>query len=232
MKIALWNTEWASPGSERERLIRKIVKSESPDVICITEGYIQSWEDDGEIIYSEADYGYAQIVGRRKVILWSKSEWKFKDDIGNPSLPSGRFVSGVTGGFRFIGSCIPWKDAHVKTGRKDRSQWEDHQAYIEGISDILDSRENDPAILLGDFNQRIPRLYSPIPVYEKLMATLGKRFWIATEGALAPINELSIDHICFSHKPHSFKVRTIDRIHSGVRLSDHFGLIAEFDYQK
>lgn len=232
MKIALWNTKWASPGSERELLIRKIIKSESPDVICITEGYIQSWSNDGAIIYSEADYGYAQTVGRRKVILWSRSRWDSKDDIGNPSMPSGRFVSGVSCGFRFIGSCIPWKDAHVKTGRKDRKQWEDHQAYIDGISGVLSSSDETPTILLGDFNQRIPRAYSPIPVYEKLMATLTKKFWIATEGALTPINELSIDHICFSQKPHTFQVKTIDRIHSGVQLSDHFGLIAEFDYQK
>ena len=144
-------------------------------------------------------------------------------------MPPGRFVSGVTQGFRFVGVCVPWKDAHVNTGRKDRRTWQDHRAYLGGLVKVITPDSKTPTILLGDFNQRTPRLYSPADVYEQFVGTVSKDFWISTAGVLEPISEPSIDHICFNPKPARFTVRTLDKTQHGVRLSDHFGLVAEFE---
>jgi hypothetical protein len=35
------------------------------------------------------------------------------------------------GPIRFVGVCIPWRDAHVRTGRRDRAPWEDHLRFLE-----------------------------------------------------------------------------------------------------
>ena len=48
--------------------------------------------------------------GRRKVLRWSRAPWENVDDVGNESLPPGRFVSGVTqtgvGEVTIIGVCL------------------------------------------------------------------------------------------------------------------------------
>jgi hypothetical protein len=35
------------------------------------------------------------------------------------------------GPIRFVGVCIPWRDAHVRTGRRDRAPCEDHLRFLE-----------------------------------------------------------------------------------------------------
>ena len=118
LKISCWNTEWASPKSKRGRFFRDKFDS---DVICVTEGYEALLPDNGYVISSDEDYGYKTIKGRRKVILWSKNQWTEIDNFGSKEMPTGRFISGITMGIRFIGICIPWRFAHVSTGRKDPS---------------------------------------------------------------------------------------------------------------
>lgn len=227
MKIILWNTQWAPPGSERERMIREIVLGSSPDLVCITEGYRQTWEDHGHLICSQADYGYPITPGRRKILLLSRTPWSEIDDLGQAGLPPGRFVSGVTQGIRCFGICVPWKDAHVRNGRKDRLPWEDHVSFLDGLSEVLDRHHGPQSILLGDFNQRIPRIRQPVHVFEKLEAVLGKGFSVQTKGLIQPINELSIDHCCVRPAPRCVEVTGISNVQSGVELSDHFGLLIE-----
>ena len=84
----------------------------------------------GYVISSQENYGYKISQGRRKVILWSKEKWDDIDNIGSSDMPSGRYIAGTTMGIRFIGVCIPWKMAHVSTGRKDRKQREDHLSFF------------------------------------------------------------------------------------------------------
>jgi len=47
------------------------------------------------------------------------------------------YVSGVAGGVRYIGACIPWHDAHVATGRRDASRWNEHRAYLAALKHVL-----------------------------------------------------------------------------------------------
>ena len=160
LKISCWNSDWATPSSKRGKFF--IEKFDS-DIICLTEGYENLLPKDGYIISSHEDYGYKSKNGRRKVILWSKNEWTDIDQLGSKEIPSGRFISGVTSGIRIIGLCIPWRFAHVSTGRKDRKPWEDHLSFIQNLS-----FSNQKTIILGDFNQNIPKKNQPEKVFSSL----------------------------------------------------------------
>ena len=160
LKISCWNSDWATPSSKRGKFF--IEKFDS-DIICLTEGYENLLPKDGYIISSHEDYGYKSKNGRRKVILWSKNEWTDIDKLGSKYIPSGRFISGVTSGIRIIGLCIPWRFAHVSTGRKDRKPWEDHLSFIQNLS-----FSNQKTIILGDFNQNIPKKNQPEKVFSSL----------------------------------------------------------------
>ena len=160
LKISCWNSDWATPTSKRGKFF--IDKFDS-DIICLAEGYENLLPKDGYIISSHEDYGYKSKNGRRKVILWSKNEWTDIDKLGSKDIPSGRFISGVTSGIRIIGLCIPWRFAHVSTGRKDRKPWEDHLSFIQNLS-----FSNEKTIILGDFNQNIPKKNQPEKVFSSL----------------------------------------------------------------
>lgn len=137
MRCVIWNTAWAIPHIKRGRRLQELIQSHSPDVICLTEAKVGLLPESGHLIESGPDYGYPIKEGRRKVLLWSAQPWdevSIHDDL---SFPSGRIVSGVTGGIRFVGVCIPWSAAHVSGGRKDRKTWEDHLLYLDALKELL-----------------------------------------------------------------------------------------------
>jgi endonuclease/exonuclease/phosphatase family metal-dependent hydrolase len=119
--------------------------------------------------------------------------------------------------------CIPWKDAHVRTGRKDRTPWEDHSTYLEGLRQLVE-QEKSPLVVLGDFNQRIPRVSQPVLVAEQLSRCMdGLQVCTAL-----PLAKPLIDHIAVSQELLATKVEVIPDHDSEGRLSDHRGVIAEF----
>ena len=223
MKLLIWNTEWAKPNSNREIIIKEIIAEISPDIICITEGYIESWQEFGYVISSNEDYGYKIHQGRRKVLLVSKTPWENVDEIGDTNMPNGRFISGTTQNINVFGVCIPWKDAHVRTGKKNKKTWEDHINYLNGLQNILSNIQHS-TFVMGDFNQRIPKKYSRQDVYD-LMINIFKDFRIETKNSIQPINKLSIDHLCTKHTTKALSIESINNYKDDVRLSDHFGLI-------
>ena len=101
-------------------------------------------------------------------------------------LPNGRFVRGVTttplGEISVLGLCIRWKDARVQTVRKNRQPWEDHAVYLRALASVLSMAPRQRLIVLGDFNQTIPRTRAPLEKYDLSRHLLGGlRF--ATAGA-------------------------------------------------
>ena len=160
LNISCWNSDWATPKSKRGKFF---INQFDSDIICLTEGYENLLPKDGYIISSHEDYGYKSKNGRRKVILWSKNEWTDIDKLGSKDIPSGRFISGVTSEIRIIGLCIPLRFAHVSTGRKDRKPWEDHLSFIQNLS-----FSNEKTIILGDFNQNIPKKNQPEIVFSSI----------------------------------------------------------------
>ena len=222
MKILIWNTEWAKPKSKREIIIKEIVKDFAPDIICITEGYLETWKEFGYVISSSEDYGYKITKGRRKVILVSKEPWNDVEQVGEENMPSGRFISGKTKGIDIIGVCIPWKDAHVNTGRKDKQAWEDHIDYLQGLQNICSHKKNK-TFVMGDFNQRVPRKYSRQDVYDLMIETF-EDFTIETKNNIQPIDKLSIDHFASKNADRCKEIESIDNVQDGIKVSDHFGL--------
>ena len=70
------------------------------------------------------------------------------------------------GAIRVHAVCVPWSNAHVSGGKRNRQVWEDHLRYLVELREVL-GRERDedgtaglPVIVAGDINQREqPRPY-------------------------------------------------------------------------
>jgi exonuclease III len=226
MKCLTWNLEWKPPGSSAGRLIEQEVAQLDPDVICFTETVV-SMIPQGHRIEADADYGYEHDGSRRKVALWSKSHWEDIDTLGDDEMPKGRFASGVSLGIRFVGVCIPWRDAHVRTGEKDKKPWQDHLAYCAGLRRVLErySRDHIPICLFGDFNQRIPRVTQPNEVFEALIRAIPSSFRILTAGAQDADGKSVIDHFVVSDCLTAEALTIVPRIATdGTQLSDHVGI--------
>ena len=219
MKIVVCNTEWAS-GQKQEKL-NDIVFSFDPDIVCATEVKKDFFLKEGNIIFSESDYGY-KTVNKYKVSLWSKTPWlKYEKKLQN--APSGRFISAFTeyNGIliNITGVCIPWKSAHVSTGNKNRKIWEDHVSYLDALKVYLEKQNSECQIICGDMNQRIPMVKQPEFVYSKLMQTLRK-FNVISRGVISGINDVVIDHIAVKGFS-AYELHGVSRIHNGIELTDH-----------
>jgi hypothetical protein len=228
--IATFNCQWRKSGSTAASFIRKRIFENSPDIVCVTEAYADFFGSNGHVIEASANYGYPITDGRRKVMLWSRRPWTKVDICGDPVMPGGRFVAGTTstpaGDMRCIGVCIPWKDAHVSSGRCDRRPWEDHLSFLEGLKSIL-ATSTDRLVLVGDFNQRVPRKYQPKAVFDRLGESVLARLAIATAGVIEAVGAQGIDHICHSHDWDAADVIGLSNIGpDGKELSDHFGIRA------
>lgn len=230
MRCLTWNLEWARIGTKRGELIRDIIRGIDPDVICYT-GVTMGMVPQGHVIEAHPDYGYSHNGERRKVLLWSKTPWEKCDRMGNDALPSGRFAAGVTAGVRFVGVCIPWKDAHVNTGRKDRARWEDHLTFCRGLKEVLAGLDRDrPVCVLGDFNQRIPPANGAELAARTLDDAFPEDFKITTSGVLDGVGNPLIDHIVVSPSIGLSALEVIsNQSRDGGRLSDHVGIVIEME---
>ena len=231
VNISVFNCEWRSSSSVDAAVVRERVLRPETDIICLTEAYCDFFGDDGFTIECAPDHGYPIIEGRRKVMLWSRNPWSSTDNVVDQRLPSGRIVVGKTstpiGDVMVVGVCIPWADAHVRTGRRDRGPWQDHITYLHALGDtVLDLRTK--SVVLGDFNQRVPQKYQTKQAYQALEEALLSKMDIATTGRIAPIGKQSIDHVCFSRDLACEEVQGLSNISGGGRqISDHFGVSAK-----
>ena len=227
IRVATWNVEWATPETKAGRRIQQIINQIDADIIVLTEG-CKELMPEGFVLDGGTDWGYESAnERRRKVLLWSRYPLVDASEGDGFQLPGGRFTAATVqhpvGDIRIYGVCIPWKDAHVRTGRKDRTPWEDHITYLEGLRQLVE-QEKSPLVVLGDFNQRIPRVSQPVLVAEQLSRCMdGLRVCTAL-----PLDKPLIDHIAVSQELVSTKVEVIPDHDSEGRLSDHRGVIAEF----
>ncbi|MBU6330716.1 MAG: endonuclease/exonuclease/phosphatase family protein [Acidobacteria bacterium] len=228
VRIATWNTEWATPGTSRGDTVAAVLASLGADVIVLTEGRADLLPTGGYVIEAGSDWGYrVEDPLRRKVLMWSRWPWIEIDMLGSEELPSGRFVAGTVqsslGEVRIVGLCVPWSGAHVTHGRRDRRRWEDHERFLRALGPAL-ARRDRPTVLAGDLNQRIPPTTQPARVAQLLAEVLGG-FEVPTAGVTAP---QLIDHI--AHSPDLTSTGPpvlIPDALDGQRLSDHTGVIVE-----
>ena len=167
LRVVNWNVQWATPRSERSPEILLRITEHCPDIVCLTEAddrlFSGSTELSGHII------GPVPVDNkhRRKVLLWSRNPWAQIDEVGDPALPSGRFISGTTetsiGDVSVMGICIPWHNSKVSGPNGTRQPWEDHSQYLNRLAAILKGKTISRLLVTGDFNQRFgPRYYPPL----------------------------------------------------------------------
>lgn len=232
-RILNWNVEWASPRAKRFPLIRRAIDEVRASIIVVTEGSAPVLPDSGHVVTSSADYGYSPADrSRRKVLMWSREPWRDVDVTGSPLMPGGRFVAGTTdtaiGTVRVIGVCIPWRDAHVRSGRKDRQPWEDHLRYLDGLEEYLRTVSTaETTIIAGDFNQRIPATGAPAKVSDRL-AEVFRGWQMVTADVRSRDGDLLIDHMAIRPGRSQTSVSVLERIaEDGTRMSDHHGVIVQ-----
>jgi len=217
MKLLNWNLEWRTTRSAHATAIRSVLERGDLDVICLTETQTEWLKPDGGWIEAEGDYGYGPKATRRKVALWAREGFLSVTNVSPEGMPPGRFVSGVTtSGVRVVGVCIPWRDAHVSTGRRDRKPWEEHVEYLAALAGYLGSLQESRVVVVGDFNQALPRFRAPVAVYESMRYAF-EGFEILTTGITLEGRAPLVDHVA---------VRGGGRLESFEQLpivSDHLG---------
>ncbi|OBI06466.1 hypothetical protein A5715_20140 [Mycolicibacter heraklionensis] len=177
LTVATWNTGWATLSSQNGSRVAARLQATAADIIVVTEGVRDLLPSGGYVTDAGADWGYRLTsLARRKVLLWSRFPLTV-DAVGGQGATSGRLVAATAttpgGPVRVIGVCIPWKDAHVSTGRHDATPWSEHLAYLDQLESLLFRLGGGvPTIIAGDFNQRIPRVRQPVQVADRLAAVL------------------------------------------------------------
>ena len=233
VRIGTWNTQWAVPGSARGVRVSAAVAVPGCDVLCVAEGSGALLPGEGQIIDAGRNWGIPpQREDHRKVLLWSRSPWTEVDCLGSPDFPSGRFVKGVTetpiGPLTVVGVCIPWEKARVTRGRK---RWEDHEAWLEAFERLPWRRTTDRMVVLGDFNQHIPRdMHRVRAPRKKKLRRAFDGLEISTKGEIPGAPGPAIDHIAHTGDlmrpgPIGIWPRHNSRDES---MSDHFGVWADF----
>lgn len=233
LRIGTWNVDWAEPGTPVGNSVRKDLARPACDILCVTEGCRDNLPADGHIIDGGPDWGYGIEPTRRKVLLWSRRPWSKCDVPDCGTLPPGRFVAGITntplGPLTVIGVCIPWHDAHVRTGRKDCERWQEHESWLTGFEALSYRRAKEKTLILGDFNQRIPFKWGRKRTYAALLHSF-EGFTIATAGDLTGASGRARDHI--AHTPDIVLADDIgiwpERSEDNKVLSDHFGVWGDF----
>ncbi len=225
-KVATWNLWWAHATQARGARIREVIEGLDAEILVLTEAELDMVPSGGHVVDAGADWGYRVArPGRRKVIMWSRVPWSDVDPIGSVKLPGGRWVAATTdtpaGPVRVVGVCIPWKDAHVLTGRRDRARWEDHLEFLSK-SRTLVSEQPRPLIVAGDFNQAIPRSRQPRAAADELERWLGD-LTVAT--ASGTEHGRLIDHVAVSAALVANERRVLPALIDGARLSDHTGAL-------
>jgi endonuclease/exonuclease/phosphatase family metal-dependent hydrolase len=226
LRVATWNVEWAKPGSERGERVRAVLAGLAADILIVTEGSAAVLPEGGHIIDAGADWGYGDKPERRKVLAWSRTPWTDVETI-DVGASRGRVVSArtetVLGEIEVISVCIPWRDAHVRTGRRDARPWSEH---LECCSHLVDRPIGPRTVIAGDFNQRIPRIRQPIAVAVALDQVLTPfTVWTGGDTDAGPL----IDHIATTPDLRCSAMQAWAGRDVTGRLSDHAGVAVHLE---
>ncbi|RUT32440.1 endonuclease/exonuclease/phosphatase family protein [Arsenicitalea aurantiaca] len=230
MIVACWNAAWHSSRSWQGKAISQRILASGAEIVCIPECQGELLEGEWHVARSETNYGYPIVPGRSKVTLWSRNGWRDIERTASRGMPGGRFVAATTatslGAVRVIGVCVPWYAAHVSTGRRDRRPWEDHIAYLKALAPP--SASSLPLIMLGDFNQAVPNRRAPAEAVSLLETALAD-LTVHTSGVVSGLSRPSVCHIASTRPFVAAKTIGIAAETERGPLSDHDGLIVEFD---
>lgn len=226
MRVATWNLQWAPPTSARHAAIRRHLEEVDADIVVATECYRADWNRYPFVVDAGSGWGYPIVEGRRKAAAWSATPWTDVRTVEHGAT-QGRLVVATTrvdgSELTVVAVCIPWAAAHVSTGRRNRKRWDEHLEFCATLLKVL--REAPPhTVVVGDFNQAIPRRRQPVRVFDALTEALkGYRVVSAGDTEAGPL----IDHVALG--PGLIETgrvvwpNTLD----GMAVSDHSGVAVE-----
>lgn len=234
---ACWNTQWHRLASAKGQLLRTALDQVAADLICLPEAQHDFLSDTHHGIWSDPDHGYPVQPERSKVTLWSRWPWRDVDAIGDAQFPPGRYIAGTAstplGELRVIGLCIPWRNAHVTSGTRNRTLWEDHRTYLQALSVVLNREQRQgPVLLMGDFNQRLPRRWVPADLAKSLQDALqGYGVW--TVDIVPGLTNQLLCHIAGAGLAvTSGSIRGLSRHIDAHAVSDHDGVCVSFSVSR
>lgn len=209
------------------------VVAQRPDVICLTEAHDGSTASMGgyEIADRGATWSNNRREGERLVLLWSPRPWREVEATGNEGTTTGGYVGGMTdtpaGAMRVIGICAPHHAASQVGAAENARQWTEQVAFWNGLAKLIAARDrNIPTVLLGDFNQYVPRIWGSKAAHAAMLAALDD-LRVATGGPISGIEEPTIDHVAHTPDLAPQEVIGLSRFDDdGRALSDHFGVVA------
>ena len=226
LRVVTWNLERKKPEAPRGRAGVDYLFARKADVMVVTETWTTFPARNGHCVWGQPlPYDHVH-EDERRVLMWSASPWTDVDDVGHPDLPVGRYVAATTetpvGPVRVIGVCIPWHMSNVSIGARDKRAWQDHLDYLALLADIV-RRTDEPLIVAGDFNQRVPRVQGRRDTAEALERCFDG-LTIHTSGEVDGADAPLIDHIATSGHIAPVEVRAWSNAPDGVRISDHAGV--------
>lgn len=231
INIINWNIERQAPSKRRAQIMMERISALSPDVICLTEAFEGSTTTLGGFEISVRGVAWSkEAPGERKVVLWSRNPWINADFGLAKPLQSGAYIAATTrtplGDIEIIGICIPYNFASPYGETPKARPWTQHLIFLEGLKQAMIDR--DPAahtILMGDFNQYIPRIWGSKAANSALEGALGT-LTICTGGVIDGVGRPTIDHVALSPQLLAQSTSGIDEHdENGRKLSDHFGLV-------
>jgi endonuclease/exonuclease/phosphatase family metal-dependent hydrolase len=236
MFILNWNFERRPPHSRQAATMMQRIAEQQPDLVCLTEAHAGSTLALGgyEVADRGATWSFNRREGERLVVLWSPCPWREVDSAGNEGTATGGYLSGVTdtrdGPVRVMGICAPHHAASPVGAREKARMWTEQVAFWSGLAKLVADRERTmPTILLGDFNQYVPRIWGAKSAHAALLSALAD-LSVATGGLIAGINGPTIDHLAHSPDLRASEVLGLSRFDAeGRALSDHFGVAVRLE---
>ena len=230
MKIVTWNLERRKVTSAAGSTAVEYLHSQAPDLMFLTETRTDFPQLDGHMAFGNHP-GAHFAENERKVAIWSKFPLEQIDSVGDQRLPPNRYVSATvntpSGKLRIICVCIPWHMANVRYGNKNRKPWQSRIEFLEILPEVL-NQFDEPIIIAGDFNQRIPRVKGGVIAAAEAMQKCFKGYDIVTEGVIDGLKRPGIDHVALGPEFRCSKVFGWSNVFKGRKVSDHDGAGCEF----
>ena len=232
-RLVNWNIERRAAHSWQVKSLIAEIAVYQPELVCLTEAHEDTLAAFGGHVMSDIGYRAAhKKPSERLVVLWSKARWE-PLPIPQDLRAAGGIVAGRTdlAGHEVlcVGLCIPYHMAK-RAGETRTRPWHHHKIFLKHLKPWLETLpDQGPVVVMGDFNQRIPRKYGSREAHAALLDSFTP-FQFITAGALAPLDENTIDHIVLSGPLIANKVEARSRFApDGRARSDHFGVFAEIE---
>ena len=231
IRVVSWNTEWRRPDSRDGKEILKRLQDLDADIICLTETHFDMFSGwPGAVVDGGPNPFNVKEPSRRTVLLWTRSRWSETARKGGSQMRVGCFVRGETstsdGPATVVGVVIPYHMSDVRYGAKNRSIWENHERYLDDLLQLTPALPAN-AMVIGDYNQRLPATFPPPLLREKLLNALSGMN-VTTSGIVGPDGKRSNDHIACGQAWKCEATGVISNVGDrGGQLSDHFGVWAD-----